>query len=708
MVAYVKCKISDRHLVIYIEGGIVSEKVKGYKGYDGIYNFDLESTGLLHHLVEQGDGAKLHNVCAMELGADKMYLLHTDTQEQRDSIQRFLDRDIVLVCHNGISYDYYALEHFGYDVSKVTVVDTLALSWYLDLYRPKHGLDSYGIESGVPKPIIENWENLTQKDYDNRVKEDVKIQAYVYEKMKRRFEELYGKMSDIEFCNHEVVKYLNFKMKQLAEQQNNRIRIDVSKTKRLIEELTVELESKIEALKSVMPKVPKYRTHKPPKKPYKQDGTLSATGEKWKDLTEDHGYSFDYTGEIKTVRSYEEPNPNSSAQVKDWLFSLGWEPETFKYIKEEDGSEREIPQIFVQGSGGQLCPSIERLAEDVPDVRELTGMGVIQHRIGVLKGFLDSLIFGEYVEAGASGFTNTLRLKHRKPATNLPSSRVLYGEDVRSCMIAREGKVLMGSDLTALENTIKFNFQLPHDREYVEAQQSEDFDPHLDIALQAGMLTESELHFYLIEKEGFPVDRYPMTDELQSYLSMTKIEKEAKVKALSKVRSAGKGAGYSCQYGASALTVSRAAKVPMKVANKLVKAYRKRNWSIDVIAKEQKDKRTSWGRYQLNPLNGIWYNLKNDKDRFSTLVQGSSSYVFDLWIANQFILRDSGKYELGEYGARLLAQFHDEEILEISIGYEGEVARLAQDSIEAVNRRMKLQMPFSIDTQFGSDYSKIH
>ena len=697
-----------RRLVIYIKEGVVSEKVKGYKGYDGIYNFDLESTGLLHHLVEQGDEAKLHNICAMELGSNKMYLLHTDTQKQRDSIQRFLDRDIVLVCHNGINYDIHALENFDYDVSKVTVVDTLALSWYLDLYRPKHGLDSYGTESGVPKPVVDDWESLTQKDYDNRVKEDVKIQAYVYEKMKRRFEELYGKMSDIEFCNHEVVRYLNFKMKQLAEQQNNRIRIDVAKTKRLISELTVELESKVEALRSVMPKVPKYRTHKAPKKPYKQDGTLSATGEKWKQLTEEHGYSFDYTGEIKTIRKYEEPNPNSSAQVKDWLFSLGWEPETFKYVKEEDGSEREIPQIFVQGSGGQLCPSIEALAEDVPDVRELTGMGVIQHRIGVLNGFLDSLIFGEYVEAGASGFTNTLRLKHRKPIVNLPSGRVLYGEDVRSCMIAREGKVLMGSDLTALENTVKFNFQLPHDREYVEAQQSEDFDPHLDIALQAGMLTESELHFYLIEKEGFPVDKYPMTDELQSYLSMTKVEKEAKVKALSKVRSAGKGAGYSCQYGASALTVSRAAKVPLKVAKSLVKAYRERNWTIDTIAGEQVSKRTSWGRYQLNPLNGIWYNLKNDKDRFSTLVQGNSSYVFDLWVGFQFALLKSGKYDLGEYGFKLLASVHDEEILEISIGYEQEVERLARDAIEMVNKKMGMEIPFGIDVQFGKNYSEIH
>ena len=684
------------------------KKAKGYKGYDGIYCADVEATGLLHHLIEQGDKAKLHNFCAMEVNQDKMYLLHTDTKEQRVSIQRFLDRDIVLIMHSGIGYDYHALKHFGYDVSKVTVVDTLALSWYLDLYRPKHGLESYGDEANVPKPEISDWENLTQRDYDNRVKEDVKIQSYTYTKLKKRFEELYGKMTDIEFCNHKVVRYLNFKMEQLAEQQNNRIKIDVPKTKRLISELTVELEDKVEALKKVMPDVPKYRIHKAPKKPYKQDGTLSAIGEKWKEVTGEHGYSFDYQGEIKTIRKYEEANPNSSAQVKDWLFSLGWNPQTFKYIKEDDGSEREIPQIYIQGSGGMLCGSIEDLAEEVPDVKELTSMGVLQHRIGVLNGFLDSLIFGQYVEAGAAGFTNTLRLKHRRPFVNIPSSRVLHGESVRSCLVAREGRVLLGSDLSSLENIIKFNFQLPHDKDYVLAQQSDDFDAHLDIALEANLVTEDEVNFYKIEKEGFPSSNYSQTKGLLSLLSMSSEDKYDKIKSIAKIRSAGKQGNYASQYGASGKTVARAAGVSDKIGNTIVKAYRKRNWTIDVIANEQKDKRTSWGRYQLNPLNGIWYNLKNDKDKFSTLVQGTSSYVFDLWLAYQFSILKSKKYNLGDYGLRLLAQAHDEQISELTSGYEGVANDVAQEAIQKVNESMKLPIVFSIDTQFGKNYSEIH
>ena len=191
-----------------------------------------------------------------------------------------------------------------------------------------------------------------------------------------------------------------------------------------------------------MPKVPEYTKRIRPAKPFKKDGTLSSTGEKWKQLCEEAGVDFDYEGEIKKVKCYNEPKPSSSSQVKDWLFSLGWIPETFKYVKNPDGTERKIPQVYVQGTGGQVCESIEKLAEEHEEIQHLVGLGVLSHRKSCVNGFLDSLVYGKYVEASANGFTNTLRLKHRKPCVNLPSSRVVYGESVRSCLVAREGMLL--------------------------------------------------------------------------------------------------------------------------------------------------------------------------------------------------------------------------------------------------------------------------
>ena len=142
-----------------------------------IYFADIETTGLLHQMIEQGENAKLHNFCAMSVSGDKAWIFHTDTKEQRDTLQKFLDREIILVMHNGIQFDKSALELFGYDVSKVSFVDTLPLSWHFcqnDMTR--HGLEEYGVLAGVPKPEVSDWENLTQAEYDHRVKEDVKIQ----------------------------------------------------------------------------------------------------------------------------------------------------------------------------------------------------------------------------------------------------------------------------------------------------------------------------------------------------------------------------------------------------------------------------------------------------------------------------------------------------------------------------------------------------
>lgn len=670
-----------------------------------IYNADLESSGLLHHLIEQGEKAKLHNFCAKSVETGEMWTLHANTEKEKETLNKFLNREIILIMHNGICYDKNALIHFGYDVSKIHFVDTLALSWYLDLNRAKHGLEDYGVEAGVPKPVINDWENLTQDDYDNRVQEDVRIQEYVYKKLKARFEELYGEMSDYDFCTHRVVKYLNFKMEQLAEQQNTRLRIDVPRAKELIEEFSVLIDEKTELLKSVMPKVPVYSKSTKPAKPFKKDGSLSATGIKWKELTEKAKVDFDFDGEIKTIKSYDEPNPQSPQQIKDWLFSLGWIPETFKYDKNEDGSERKIPQIYVPQSGGMLCPSIEKLADETEEVQALVGLGVVKHRKGSIQGFLDSLIFGEYIEAGAKGFTNTLRLKHRKPCVNLPSSRVAYGEDVRGCIIAREGKRFVCSDLSSMENIWKFNYQLPYDPDYVMSQQSDDYDPHLDIAVEGGILTQAQADFYKIKKGGFSEDDYNKTSDLISLLSASEFEIESILKSVGKSRGKGKNTNYGCQYGAGASTISRTAGVDLATAKKLVKAYKKLNWSINEIAKNQIRKTVSHGMYQWNPYSKMWYYLKTEKDSFSTLVQGSGSYLLDLWLKciDNIKVRDGIKDEL-----RLCMTQHDENLQEFQSITDDEVNCIFQEALDMVNKTLKVKIPFGCDTQIGLKYNEIH
>ena len=391
------------------------------------------------------------------------------------------------------------------------------------------------------------------------------------------------------------------------------------------------------------------------------------------------------------------------------MFSLGWVPETLKYDKGSDGEEKVIPQIYIPKTGGQICESIVKLAEEVPEVEALVGVGVYKHRKGAIKGFLDSLVVEDCAEAGALGFTNTLRLKHRKPFVNLPSTRVVYGEEVRSCVIAKEGKKFVCSDLSSMENLWSFNYQIAHDKEYVLSQQSNDYDAHLNLCLKGGMLSQAEVDFFKICEKGFPKEQYELSQELLDLLNLSEEDKKLKLKLISKKRGIGKNCGYALQYSCGVKTLARTGGITEKEAKVILKAYKKMNWSIEAVVKEQKRKTVSHGTYQLNPYNGIWYFLKTEKDSYSTLVQGSGSYLLDLWVKQIDLLKKSNRYNI-KGSLNLVATVHDENLQEFDDldGNEELIKEMFNEALDNVNNHLGVEIKFGCDTQFGYKYSEIH
>lgn len=71
----------------------------------------------------------------------------------------------------------------------------------------------------------------------------------------------------------------------------------------------------------------------------KKDGSLSVAGEKWMTLIRGCNLKEDYDGVIEEIIGYEESNPNSVKQKKDWLYSLGWKPQTFKHNRDKATNE---------------------------------------------------------------------------------------------------------------------------------------------------------------------------------------------------------------------------------------------------------------------------------------------------------------------------------------------------------------------------------
>lgn len=717
---------------------------------------DFESNGLL-------DEATCIWVQSLQMAGGEVKSI--DGREHGRMIKFFnyhMDNEIPVVFHNGISFDIPLAEKIlGINLDRLMVIDTLAVSWYLSPERQIHGLDSFFGDYGIAKPPIADWtgEGVPIEEHiatmTNRCQEDVKINQALWKDHMRRLVDMYtrgqevinngqedpktgnilnvggkrmhadewipiddmvGRSVDEAIC--EVLTFLMFKMDCARLQEKTMWEVDVPRLTEVRKKLSEKCEEFRVALEAVMPKTPSYKVKKEPANPYKQDGTLSANGEKWeivKDLIERKPkdiYGNDIVlpntgkdGGWKVLSSYKDPSANSPVQIKAFLYSKGWVPSTFKYEKDEvaftawinakpkEGAkrgawtewknsrppEREIPQVTKAGEDGkELCDSVLDLAEEVPEIMLYADYNVAKHRLGVLDGFDRDLRNGKWLQARIGGFTNTLRVKHRE-LVNLPGIDKAFGLDVRGVLIAGEGWCLLGSDMSSLEDRVKHHFMLPHDPEYVKTMQADNFDPHILMARIAKMISQQEFDDFM---DGRP----------------TSNAKAARKK--------GKTTNYASVYNAGPAAIARAAGVSLKEGEVLHKAYWELNWAVKAIAEEQVVITDARGnKWLVNPINGFLYALRKESDRFSTLAQGTGSFFFDMWVDNT--LEDMQN----RFGKKTLTgSFHDEMIVRIrdNPAHQELFSTIIGNSIEVVNKKYGLRRLLGCQTQVGYKYADIH
>lgn len=356
-----------------------------------IYNWkkatvaDLESDGLLDQAT------KLH-VLGFQMDMKTEVTFNGDTESERivKFFQWHVDNEVPIVMHNGISFDVPLMEKlFGVDLSKLMLIDTLGLSWYLNPERKMHGLGSFHEDYGIEKPAIDDWTEQPYEVYQNRVVEDIKINQALWKDLKKRLIGLYttakteidaGVVGGKRITDDEVLAidslvglpvdehinrlltFLMFKMDCARLQEKTRWEVDVDLLLESEKKLEVIVNETTVALEAVMPKVPQYVKKEKPKKPYKKDGTLSALGAKWVDLmgvyeakeVDVYGTlkveSTEVKGVFKVLNGYEEPKASSPAQVKSLLYSHGWVPTSFRYEKNEEAFSSWIEKKPKEGS----------------------------------------------------------------------------------------------------------------------------------------------------------------------------------------------------------------------------------------------------------------------------------------------------------------------------------------------------------------------
>jgi hypothetical protein len=642
--------------------------------------FDIEGNGLLNTITKIW-------TFSYRIYKDKE-LIASGTLTEPKEIKEFVLKQKILVGHKIIEYDIPAIEKvLGIKIT-AQLIDTLGISFYH--YPVKgfvHGLEAWGERFGVPKIKIdptewagplpgETWEMFIEK-MTKRCEIDVKINASLFHFQMKYTMDIYDGNFD------EVMRlfgYLGYKLDCLREQEEEKIKLDV----RLAEKSKIDLEFIIdEKMTSLAKHMPRVVEKTPPKVMYKQDGELSVHGEKWKALLVLKGLPENST-EI-TVKG----NPASPAQLKNWLLALGWKPKTFKLNKKDE----KVAQVSLPFGGG-LCPSVIDMFGRYEYLEELGGLYRARHRFGLFKSFLENKDENDFIYSRAQGFTNTLRMMHSKPIANLPGVDKYYGKQVRGCLtVPDETYIMCGSDISGLEDNTKQHYIYFYDPDYVTEMRVPGFDPHIDIAVLANLITkEDESYYKNIER---------LKDERGEAFSFVDEDQAKRYKNIKKARGEAKVINFSATYGAGAAKIAATLKCSIKEAQKLHKTYWKRNAAVKKTAKACKVKTVDGQKWLYNPVSGFWMFLKAEKDRFSTLNQSTGVYVFDSWLRKV-------RTALKPYGVKVCMQYHDELLLVCKEWAKERVEGILKSAMIEANSELGLNVDIGVSVDWGTNYSECH
>lgn len=663
--------------------------------------FDAEADGLLD------TATKIHCLSYKEHGQP------IKTVTTKEDMQELFSRDVYFAGHNVVDYDRRLIKLiYDIDVPLEKFIDTRFLSMHLNDFLNSHSLDSVSRRYGFqPKVEIEDWKNLSLEEYIERCEVDTDINYKVFAEMYKDLMRLYeGDREEI----HRLFLYLTYKAQAQVQWSYVGVKVDVPRAKSELEAFEKMIEDKRAALIEAMPPKANYTIYNVPKTKLKKDGTPSKHYENWLERLEndtlqilnedgewedakDVPHIKEELDKIRIVTSYEEPNPGSSHQVKEWMFSLGWKPCTFNEVREDGKVVRRIPQINDPNDKTELVESIKLLIDDNPALAELESMSTLVHRAGKLKAFLEMRNEDDRVFMSSMSLTSTMRIKHRKPLENMPKSYKPFASAIRGSIVAGEGNVLIGVDLSSIEDKTKRHFIYDLDPEYVELQESPGFDPHIDIAKLAGMVGEEDADFYATHRKA--IENGEITDE----------EVLKRFSDIDRKRDGAKVANFSCTYGAGAPAVSAGAKIPLPMAESLVKTYRQRNWAVDVMTKRAPTKTVRGKTYIHNSISGFWMPLRHEKDRLSAINQSAAVYVFDTWAWTiRKMLENAFKDRpIDSFGAHIPFEYHDEVVIEAREEDADKVLKIVERATQIVNDRLKLNITVGYGAGVGRTYSDV-
>lgn len=352
--------------------------------------------------------------------------------------------EALFIGHNILKFDGPVLNRLAgarVQLDASNCIDTLVLS---TLYSPSidggHSLEAWGERLKEPKTEFSDWSGLSQEMIDY-CHQDVLVTA-------KLFVRLIGTLNKIGFSEESI--WIQHNITTVIEQQRkNGFKFDEQAAIQLYSRLRQKEAELVDEVREVFPAE---RTLVAERKLCKKDGDFTAQY-----LKDRERYILDINKSAGTYRAYEdiEFNLGSPKQRVDKLISLGWKPRTF--------TEKGNPRPFEKGD---LSPCLAEFMEEspVPQVKLIATWMAVNGRANMVNTWLEAYSHNTGCIHGKLFTADTLRFRHQAPNTaNIPAVRVskagevlrgmegLFTYEARDVWIARDGRVLVGTDAAGLE-----------------------------------------------------------------------------------------------------------------------------------------------------------------------------------------------------------------------------------------------------------------
>lgn len=699
--------------------------------YNG-FSIDIEGNGLVF------DVTKIWVINIEDLDSGEKLQLHPfKDKSAKEKLLQWVDKyDNPHICfHNGLGYDIFALFFvMGIEFSvlpdtfegrEVTFVDTFYLSMFLNPDREKHSIEYFGNKLGKQK--IDFREKLIEVGSLDEDSEDGAEFLQYHPLMDEYCERdtLVGKLTFISLLNEWKEIYGEFKefpvfykvgqkaFYLMSCQELTGWKLDTALAAELVEKIEGMMEEIRAEVEPTLPprklKKTEEKDYKMPAKPFKKDGSIASSMEKWLvkhnatllDGNKVLAYGKEFSIESNKVLDIELPMEMANQeQMKDWFISQNWKPTLWNYKRGDDGkpirdpvTRQLIPTTPKIQEAGKLCPNLEKMEGAL--IKKVVKWLSLRNRQSVLNGWLNNprLQYDGRIGAGRTGIASSHRQKH-KVLVNVPkaSDKVLLGKEFRSLWTSEDGFWIAAGDAAALEGRVQGHYTWKYDNGET-ARELLDGDIH---SKTAKTVYPKELEEFDITSPDFNKD-------------------DPKFKPY---RDRSKNIFYATLYGAGDAKIASTAGLPEAKGKEVSENF----WKANAATKQLKDNlekywETAGRKKYLPAIDGRKLITRKKSALLNTIFQSCGGIAMDYaglyldkWLGG--IKFDSMRRPYYLYKGKIVRRigyFHDEYEFEC----EGKdttiaVAGLIEKAIAAAGKHLKLNVELAGEGKVGKNWKETH